>query len=115
VGAGSRAQGGGASWNFEAIIRPPMEEQPKTEPPHQDIRHEVINVRQTTTTREAIRLTISQRYADNNELALATASLSGKIPTYVESPDFLEDLGMALIIGAHFMRRWNRHVNGNKR
>lgn len=80
----------------------------------EDIRREVINVRQTTTTREAIRITVSQRNADNGELALATAVFSGRIPAYVESPEFMEDLGMAMIIAAHQMRKWNKYVDGKR-
>ena len=89
-----------------------MDEMPKD--PIREVRHEVINVRQTTTTRDAIRITVSQRYADNGELALATALLSGRIPMYVESAEFMEDLGMALIIAAYHMRKWNKYVDGKK-
>jgi len=81
-----------------------------------EIRREVINVRPTTTTREAIRITVAQREADNHELALATAIISGVVPVYVESPDFMEDLGKAYIAGAYFMRKFNKHVeNGRKK
>ena len=77
-----------------------------------EIHREVINVRQTTTTREAIRITISQRTADNGELALSTANISGHVPAYFEKPDFLEDLAMAMIIAAYHMRKWNKRVDG---
>ena len=77
-----------------------------------EIRREVITVRHTTTTREAIRITVSQRVADNGELALATATISGFLPTYFEKPDLMEDVAMALINSAFIVRKFNKHVIG---
>jgi hypothetical protein len=91
-----------------------MSEMPAEYRAGEEIRREVINVRQTTTTREAIRVTVAQRNADNGELALSTAVISGKIPLYVESARFLEDLGNALIVAAFFMKKWNKYVNGKR-
>ena len=85
----------------------------KSEPKTGDeIRREVITVRHTTTTREAIRITVSQRVADNGELALATATITGMIPTYYEKPDLMEDYAMALINSAFIVRKFNKHVIG---
>lgn len=78
-----------------------------------EVNREVITVRPTTTTREAIRITVSHRIADNGELALATASITGMMPTYYEKPDLMEDLAMALINSAFIMRKFNKHVMAN--
>ena len=75
-----------------------------------EIRREVITIRPTTTTRAAIRITITQRQNEDQEIAMSTASISGDIPSYLEKPDLLEDLGRAFFVAAHFMRLWNRHV-----
>jgi 3-polyprenyl-4-hydroxybenzoate decarboxylase len=80
----------------------------------EEIRREVITVRHTTTTREAIRITVSQRIADNGELALATATITGHMPSYYEKPDLMEDLAMALINSAYIARKFNKHVIGKR-
>jgi len=79
-----------------------------------EVNREVITIRPTTTTREAIRLTITQRVADNGEIALATAVLSGKIPSYFEKPEIMEDVAKALLNGAYFMRKFNKKINGKR-
>lgn len=77
-----------------------------------EIAREVITIRPTTTTREAIRITVSQRVANNGEIALATAVLSGKIDAYYEKPEIMEDVAIALINAAFVMRKLNKRVTG---
>lgn len=89
-----------------------QEEKPIRKPG--EIRREVFTIRPTTTTREAIRLTVSQRENDNKELALASWVLSGSIPIYGEKPDLLEDIGRLFFVAAYYIRKWNRYVKNGK-
>jgi hypothetical protein len=77
-----------------------------------EIAHEVITIRPTTTTRAAIRITVSQRVANNGEIAVATAVLSGKIDAYYEKPEIMEDVAIALINAAYIMRKLNKRAVG---
>lgn len=78
----------------------------------EELAHEVITIRPTTTTREAIRITVTQRVANNGEIALATAVLSGHIDVYYEKPEIMEDVAIGLINAAYVMRKLNKRVLG---
>lgn len=79
-----------------------------------EIAKEVFTIRPTTTTRPAIRITVTQRVADDGDIAMATASFSQTIPDYFEKPDILEDVAMEMIRAAGAMRRLNRRVKNGK-
>lgn len=72
------------------------------------IRQEIITIRPLTPTREAIELVVSQRLNDRNELTLPTITRRGKIDTYVESPQFALDYGIAWVNAAYIAFKWIR-------
>ena len=78
------------------------------------IQREVITVRPFTSTREAIRITITQKETDSGELALASWNIGGKIPHYGEKPDILEDLGRLFFVAAYYIRKFNKTVKNGK-
>lgn len=79
-----------------------------------EIFKEDITTRPTTTSRPPIRITVRQRVADNNEVAMSTATLSRTIDTYFEKPDLMEDLANDLIYAARLMRKLNKRVKNGR-
>lgn len=76
-----------------------------------EVRKRVFFVRHTTTTREAIYLTVSQRYNDKGKLSLPTITVSGNPATYVESYQFAIDYGETWLRAGLEARDWSRYVD----
>jgi len=79
-----------------------------------EVHHEEIVIRPATTTRQAIKITLTQRATKENEFAMSTAVLSGHLDIYYEKPDILLDIANNLIYAALVMRRLNKKVRNGK-
>ncbi len=79
-----------------------------------EIFREVIVIRPTTTTRPPFTITITQRIANNNEIAMSTAVLSRQLDVYHEKPNLLKDIACKLIYAAEVMEKLNKKVKNGK-
>ena len=89
-----------------------QEEKPTKHPG--EIQREVITVRPFTSTREAIRITVTQKKNEEGEPVLASWNIAGKFPYYGEKPDILEDLGRLCFVAAFYIRKFNKAVKNGK-
>jgi hypothetical protein len=78
------------------------------------IRQFVITIRKTTPTRRAIRLIVTQRQNQNNELELPTITEEGNKDAVIESGRFAADYGRAWIIASHYCEEWSKFVDGKR-
>lgn len=88
--------------------------EPDSKQVSQEIFKEVIIIRPTTTTREQLSITVTQRIANNGEIALATATLSKHLDTYFEKPDLIKDTANKMIYAAELMMKLNKKVKNGK-
>ena len=79
-----------------------------------EIFREVITIRPTTTTRPPFTITVQQRVAENNEVALSTAVYSRALDLYHEKPELMEDTANSMIYAARLMRKLNKKVKNGK-
>jgi hypothetical protein len=79
------------------------------------IRQRTIIVRGGTRTRDAIKIIITQEArGEDGEILNPTIELSGKFDHIFESGRFAEDLGVSLIVAAHYFKKWSEYVTGKR-
>ena len=63
-----------------------------------------------TSTREPLRITVTQVIAPNGEVALSQAVIIGRVADYLEKPDFMKRLAHKLHCAAGYMEELNENV-----
>jgi len=79
-----------------------------------EIFREVIVIRPNTTTRQAFSITVTQRIANNGEIAMATAMFSRALDLYHEKPALIRDTANKMIYVAELIERLNKKVKNGK-
>lgn len=79
------------------------------------IRKEIIMIRRGTETREAIKITVTQKQRrESGELLTPTIELTGFVPNLIESGRFAQDVANALTVAAYFFNEWSHYVTGKR-
>jgi hypothetical protein len=71
----------------------------------------VFYVRHTTNTRDAIYITVLQRYTMDGRLALPTITISGTVPAHLESYQFVIDFAERFLLAGLEAREWAKKVD----